>query len=88
MITLETKMTILNDFWVAYSMDPEYVDFIEMHDIGVPLAMLVIQGQAIATEAGVKWIENDYDDLCEELGIDKYGEYEDLDEMMELYEQG
>jgi hypothetical protein len=88
MITLETKMTLLNDFWVAYGTDVEFADFIEMHDIGIPLAMLVIQGQAIATEAGVEWIENDYDDLCEELGIDKYGEYEDLDEMMELYEQG
>jgi len=84
MTTLETKMTILNDFWVTFGTDEEYADFIEGHDIGIPLAMLVIQGHALATESGVKWIETDYDDLCEELGLDKYGDYESLDEMLDL----
>jgi hypothetical protein len=86
MTTLETKMQILSDFWVTLSTDEEYADFAEVHDIGIPLAMLVIQGHALATESGVKWIETDYEDLCEELGLDKYGDYESLDEMLDLNE--
>jgi hypothetical protein len=81
MTTLETKMGILHDL-VIYG-DEEYAEFLEVHDLGCPLAMLVIQGQALATEAGVVWIEKDYADLCEFLEIDVYGDYDSLEEMEE-----
>lgn len=83
MTNLETKMQILSDFWVHYSTSEEYAEFAEVHDIGIPLAMLVLQGHATASPSGIKWIESDYDDLCEELVIDKYGDYTSLEQMFE-----
>jgi hypothetical protein len=84
MTTLETKMGILHDL-VIYGGD-DYTEFLEVHDLGCPLSVCVVQGLALATEAGVKWIESDFDDLCEFLEIDKYGDYESLDEVLEYAE--
>lgn len=87
MTTLDTKMQILHDLYVETGQDEEFQDWLEVHDLGVPLAVLVIQGCAIATEAGVKWIESDYDDLCEYYEVDKYGDYESLDDLVDLSDE-
>jgi hypothetical protein len=84
MITLETKTQILNDFWVSFSQDDEHTDFITLHDIGLPLAVLLSLDCAVATPKGIEWIETDYDDLCEYLGVDRHGEYASLDDLMEI----
>jgi hypothetical protein len=88
MTTLETKTNILHQFWVEYSQDAgsEEASFINDHDIGVPLASLLVLGNALATPKGVKWIEEDFDSLCELMGIDKYGDYDSLETMLEISE--
>jgi hypothetical protein len=84
MTSIETKTQILNELYIEYSTDPEFQDFIEMHDLGIPLAVLITQGHATATPSGLKWIEADFDELCEEIGVDKYGDYDSLEEMFIL----
>lgn len=84
MITLETKVKILDAYWLAFSQDEEHSDFIEMHDIGLPLAVLLSLDCAVATTKGIEWIETDYDDLCEYLGVDRHGDYSSLDDMLDL----
>ena len=90
MTTLDTKVQILHEFWIHYSTSGDYDDFIETHDIGIPLASCIVLGHAIATESGVRWIEDDYASLLDLLGVDPHGEYDSLDELMEIagYEQG
>ena len=84
MITLETKTQILHDLYMHYN--NEYPDFVEVHDIGVPLSALIIIGSAVATAEGVKDIEATYDNWCEFLEIDKYGDYATIEEMIDLAE--
>lgn len=84
MTTLDTKIETLADYWFAYSQDPDHVDFVEVHDIGIPLAVLVHLGHALATETGVEWIDTDYADLLAEFGVDPLGEYESLEEIVEI----
>ena len=84
MTTLETKMQILSDYWFAYSQDADHVDFIEVHDIGIPLAALVLLGHATATPTGIEWIESDYKDLLEEFGVDPLGDFDYLDQIVEI----
>lgn len=84
MITLETKVQILSDYWFRFSQEPDHADFIEVHDIGIPLAVLLHLGHATATPTGIEWIETDYIDLCEEFGVDLHGDYSSLDNMLEI----
>lgn len=87
MTTLETKTTILSDFWFMSAQDPEHEEFIEAHDIGIPLAVLTLLGHATATPTGVEWIHTDYADLLEHLGVDPHGEFDSLDELMEIADE-
>lgn len=84
MNSIETKTQILHDLYVHYSTDDEFADFLDVHDLGIPLAVLITQGHATATPSGIGWIESDYNDLCEEIGIDKYGDYNVLEDMFLL----
>lgn len=84
MTTLETKIETLADYWFAYSQDPDHADFIEVHDIGIPLAVLLHLGHATATESGVVWIHTDYEDMLNEFGVDTMGEFESLDQIVEI----
>jgi len=87
MTNLETKIAILADFYLYYAQEEEYADWAEAHDLGLPLSILVEQKYATATPAGVEWIISDYNDLCEELGIDKHGDYTTIEQMLELSDE-
>jgi hypothetical protein len=84
MTSIENKAKILHDLYIDYSTDSEFEDFVAVHDLGIPLAVLIVQGHATATPSGLKWIESDYNDLCEEIGVDKYGDYDSLEDMFML----
>ena len=76
------KVEILHDLYLNHS--TEYEDFILDNDLGVPLAVLIIQGCATPTEKGVKSVSDSFDSLCEILEIDKHGEYQNVGVMLTL----
>jgi hypothetical protein len=82
MTTLETKMQILHDLYMEYA--NEYPDFVETHDVGVPLAALTVLGHALPTPKGVAQIEATYDNWCEFLEIDRHGDYTSFEDMIEM----
>jgi hypothetical protein len=64
-------------------------EYFATYNLGVPLAMCVHFGGADANDRGRQWIEDAWIAMCEVLGIDHHGEYENALEMMELAtEQG
>lgn len=79
-----SKVEILNDFYMDYSGSDQYADFIEIHDLGLPAAVLSFNGSATLTEIGIKNVEETWIDFCELLEIDHYGEYESLESMIEF----
>jgi hypothetical protein len=84
MTTLEAKTQILSDYWFTYSQDADHADFIEVHDIGIPLATLILLGHATSTPSGVEWINSDFEDLLGMFGVDPLGDFDSLEEVLEI----
>lgn len=74
------KCEILHDLYLNHS--TEYEDFILDNDLGVPLAVLIVQGCATPTDKGTQHVSDSFDSLCEILEIDKYGDYETIETMI------
>lgn len=75
------KCEIIHDFYLDYAY--EHKDFVEVNDIGVPLALLIVQGCATPTIDGIDYIEATYIALCNMLGADPELPWNSADEMME-----
>jgi len=39
--TFDNKIAILADLWMVYRDEPEWKDFIDFHDLGLPLAFML-----------------------------------------------
>lgn len=78
------RCEILYDFYMDYSGSEDYSDFIALNDLGFPAAVLTVTGAASLTDIGVKHVNDTWTSLCELLGVDSYGEYENLDYLMEF----
>jgi hypothetical protein len=55
-----------------------------MQDLGFPAAVLVVNGGATLTDVGVAFVEETWEALCDELGIDHHGEYDSIASIMEF----
>ena len=81
MTPIEIKCEILCELYMDYSDDPRYSDFLQVHDIGIPCAYLLVTDKAILTDSGRESVEQTWQALCDLLEIDSNGEYEDLYDM-------
>lgn len=72
------------EFYLNYG--DEYPEMLGIYDLGFPLAVAVWHGGVdinSLTEAGRLWITETYEGICEELGVDKYNDWDSLDEILE-----
>lgn len=82
---MTNKTQILHDFYINAT-DSDHSEFLETHDLGIPLAVALTQGLVTIdgiTEEGWRWINMDYDALLEHLGVDK-DEFSSYSELMEI----
>jgi hypothetical protein len=82
--TFENKCAILADLWLNYKTNEELEDFIEYNDLGLPLAYIIHTGLANVTDEGIVYVDETFDLLCKGLDVDLDGEYETLNEIMEM----
>lgn len=63
-----------------YRHDPDFADFVEYNDLGLPIAHCVAQGLVTATPQGELYVDETYELLLEALGKSdgEYGSLEDL----------
>ena len=47
------KCEILHDFYIANATDDYWRDLFDMHDLGFPAAVLVVNGAATLTDIGI-----------------------------------
>jgi hypothetical protein len=80
----ENKCAILADLWLNYKDNEELEDFIEYNDLGLPLAYLIHTGLVTVTDEGIIYVDETFDLLVSSLGLDLEGEYETLNELMEM----
>lgn len=61
--------------------DTAYEDFIQTNDLGFPAAVLLTLGAVTLTDTGTRYVNDTFDALCDLLGIDRYGDFDNLDQM-------
>lgn len=81
MATLADKSGILGQLWIEFREDPDFKNFVEYNDIGLPMAYMMAQGLVKeATPLGEQYIEETFDML---IGLLKVEE-EEVDELEEI----
>lgn len=80
--TFSNKVNILGQLYSDYGQDPEFRDFVEFNDLGLPLAYLYNEGLFELSADGKKCIEETWTLFAESLGIEDTG-FENIDEMFE-----
>ena len=82
MTDFSKKCEILGDLYSNYREDPEFRDFAEFNDLGLPLAYLSHEGLCELSTDGERYIEETWNLFVDSLGIDDVG-FESLDEMLQ-----
>ena len=80
--TFDNKTSILSEIWLMYQDDPDFEDFFEYNDLGLPLAYLVSTGVVEAkTERAKGFINETFDLLLAAVGVEDTG-FETLDKIL------
>ena len=82
MTGFSNKCTILGELYSNYGQDPEFRDFVEFNDLGLPLAYLTSEGLCELSTDGERYIEETWILFVKSLGLDDTG-FEDIDEMFQ-----
>lgn len=77
----QTRCNILADLWANYKDSEAMEDFMEFNDLGLPLAYMVSEDLAKATEGGMRFIDETFDMLLESVDIEDEG-FLTLDEIL------
>lgn len=67
------KCEILNDLWINHINNEMFYDFIEVNDLGLPMAHFISQGIVESTPLAKELIDQTFDDLLELLEIKDVG---------------
>lgn len=83
MTDFSNKVKILAQLWIDFRDDEQFEDFCDYNDLGLPLAYLMDNNLATASELGNKYIEETFALFLTVLGIKEDTGFEDLDEMLD-----
>jgi len=64
---------ILNDLWINHINNEMFEDFIEVNDLGLPLAHMITNGIVESTPLAQEIIQQSFDDLLELLEVKDVG---------------
>lgn len=76
------QCVILSDLWLNYRDEPDFIDFVEYNDIGLPLAYAIANELVEVNELGQQLVEETFDLLLSGLGIDDTG-FDSLDDLLD-----
>jgi hypothetical protein len=81
--TYENKVAILAELWMDYRNDPEFEDFIEYNDLGLPIAYAIENEIVLATEESTTFVNETFELLLTTLSVDQDIEYENLEHLLD-----
>ena len=70
---IASKCDILTDIWINHSNNEWFEDFIEINDLGLPMAYFISNGIVEATPLAIEIIDVSFADLLELLEIEDTG---------------
>ena len=76
-----SKAEILVQFTQDSFNDEVYEDFFDYNDLGIPMAIAIIQDLVILTDAGELLLNETWKEMCDLFGADPDGEYESVDDV-------
>ena len=84
MLDTREKAEIIFEFINGYRDEESFQDFFNYNDLGVPLAVMIVNDLVILNEGGVQVLDETWESLCENLNdADIEYDYESLDELIE-----
>jgi len=84
MLDTREKAEIIFEFINDYRGDEAFEDFFNYNDLGVPMAVMIVNDLVILNEGGVRVIDETWESLCENLNeADPDYDYESLNELIE-----
>jgi hypothetical protein len=76
-----TKAEILVQFTQDSFNDETYDEFFDYNDLGIPMAIAVVQDMVILTDAGEQLLDETWKDLCLLFNANPDSEYESIDDL-------
>ncbi len=80
--TLWNKCDILSEIWYYHRDNEEFEDFLEMYDIGLPLAYFLREKICLPTKAGQTLMQDTYEALIGKFGVSATKVFAGLDELI------
>lgn len=79
---ISVKADILSVLWVRYKSDPDFADFVEFNDLGLPLAYAVSHGIIDMNKEVAMFVDESFDALLTAFHIDEDTGFDDLETIM------
>jgi hypothetical protein len=79
--SFSNKCSILAQLWMNHRQDPEFQDFVEYNDLGLPLAYAIAENVVSAKELATQFINETWDVLLAGLNTEDTG-FETLDDLL------
>ncbi len=84
MLDTREKAEIIFEFINDYRGDQAFEEFFNYNDLGVPMAVMIVNDLVVLNEGGVRVLDETWESLCENLNdADPEYDYESLDELIE-----
>ena len=84
----ENRCIVLHDLWNDFKGDPEFAEFFEYNDLGLPLAFMIISDIVASTPIAETYVNETFDLLCEAMELDSSDvEVDGLDDLFELRDE-
>jgi len=77
------KCQILGELWLRYRTDPEFEDFLEYNDLGIPIAYAIANNIVKSTEMAEKFVEESFDLLLASMDMED-DNWDNLDELLSM----
>ena len=77
------KCQILAELWLSYRDDPDFEDFLEYNDLGLPIAYAIANNIVKSSDTAQKFVEETFDLLLASLEVEDDG-WENLDQLLSI----
>jgi hypothetical protein len=77
------KIEILADVWKNHRSEEEMIEFCETNDVGLPLAFVLSNNLAIASDLGEQYINESFDALLTFFEVDKDYGFESINDIFD-----
>jgi hypothetical protein len=77
------KCEILGELWLKYRSEPEFEDFIDYNDLGLPVAYAIANDIVKSTDLAKSFVEETFDLLITSLEVEDTG-WDNLDELLSI----